>query len=88
MSPQVLTDALKEQELRKKCGTRREDSTLCSNAPVDTVFAGSDIGAKVRVIAAEVIYLESQCSSQTTVSSDLFSYTDYRDLINAVLCVL
>ena len=59
---------------------------------VDTAFAGGDIDAVVRVIAAEVIYLDSQCNGgdggQLSVSSELFSYTDYNDLITAVLCIL
>ena len=86
---EVLADAVKEQALRKKASTRREDSTLYNDtaASIDAVFAGQDLDAKVRVIAAEVIYLQSQYS-QGAISSDLLSYTEYQDLIAAVLCVL
>ena len=85
----VLSDAVKEQQLRKKLGSRREDSMLMPDggSTVDGVFAGSDVDAKVRVIAAEVIYLQSQYS-HSSIGSDLLSYTDYRELISAVLCVL
>lgn len=85
----VLSDAVKEQQLRKKLGSRREDSMLMpgSGSTVDWVFAGGDVDAKVRVIAAELIYLQSQYL-QSSVGSDLLSYTDYRDLISAVMCIL
>ena len=85
----VLSDAVKEQQLRKKAGTRREDSMLMPDGSrnVDSVFAGNDVDAKVRVIAAELIYLQSQYP-QGGVSSDLLSYTDYQELITAVICIL
>ena len=70
---------------------------------VDSVFAGNDVGDKVRVIAAEMIYLQSQYTqggagseaqggvgsdAQSGVASDLLSYSDYQGLITAVICIL
>ena len=101
----VLSDAVKEQQLRRKTGTRREDSMLMPDggSTVDSVFAGNDVGDKVRVIAAEMIYLQSQYTqggagseaqggvgsdAQSGVARDLVSYSDYQGLITAVICIL
>ena len=86
---EILSDALKEQKLRQKASSRREDSVLIQNIrhEINEVFAGSNCESKARIVASELIYLQNQ-NSNIGVSSELLSCEDYKEYLSYIICIL